>query len=117
MNPLLKPFALRKPIKKAKSPRTKIRRRTKSRSKDEAIYRKRVKDRLEGEYCDFLTCYQLAAEVHHKFGRKNKLLLWEQGWILLCSRHHTFVHNNPDSARKMGLLCEVGQFNNQKLVK
>jgi hypothetical protein len=53
-------------------------------------------------------------EVHHRYGRAGRLLLWELGWLLVSKQGHRWVHQNPDRARELGFLCPVGCWNDFK---
>lgn len=118
-------LALWKQIERANaaSPATKrnrIRSASPKRAKELAQYRKRVKEWIKDKIC--VSCSGIihltkAAECHHKFGRRGRLLNWENGWVALCSDCHHKIHNNPAWAREVGLLAPVGQFNNQDLCK
>jgi hypothetical protein len=54
-----------------------------------------------------------ATELHHRFGRAGKLLLWEPGFLAVSAQGHAWIDANRDEARKRGLLCPVGQWNKQ----
>lgn len=106
-----------KPAKMVTKFKNPIRRRTKSRAKEEAIYRKRAKEWLiKNPVC--ASCLWAKSEcIHHKNGRAGKLLLAEEFWMPCCNKCHENIHQYPNQARKYGFLCEVGQFNNQILRK
>lgn len=93
-----------------------IRRATATRAKQLVQYRKRVH-----EWLSFPTpcgnCGARATECHHKYGRAGKLLNWEAGWIPLCQNCHQMTHAAPEWARLRRLLCDKGQWNDQRLVK
>lgn len=55
-------------------------------------------------------CGGLADDVHHSRGRSGKLLCATQFWIAMCRLCHTWVHDHPEEARKVGLLCERGKW-------
>lgn len=61
-------------------------------------------------------CGRKSKEIHHKFGRQGDLLLWETGWIPVCSYCHQFIHSNIDWARQRNLIACPGEWNNQKLL-
>lgn len=88
-----------------------IKSRTSKRAKEEAQYRKRVKEWIKGKKCNLWSCNNKATECHHQFGRIGSLLLREDLWIPLCEEHHRKVHSEPDWARSEGLLCPKGMFN------
>lgn len=52
-----------------------------------------------------------STEVHHTRGRIGALLLDERFWKAVSSEGHNWIHAHPNEARKLGLLCEVGQWN------
>jgi hypothetical protein len=52
-------------------------------------------------------------EVHHRQGRRGKLLLDQRFWTAACAQCHRYIHNHPTQTRKLGLLGEVGTWNNQ----
>lgn len=54
---------------------------------------------------------RLATDVHHKFGRAGKLLLDTAGFVALCAECHRHVHDNPNAARAVNLLCQPGEWN------
>lgn len=51
-----------------------------------------------------------AADIHHIRGRAGKLLLDERYWIGVCRNAHNFIHDNPEIARKAGLLAQRGEW-------
>lgn len=65
--------------------------------------------------CVFLELIQVS-EVHHKFGRRGKLLLWKPGWIAISQRAHEWVHKNPEDARILKAYAPVGFWNNPKAI-
>lgn len=50
-------------------------------------------------------------DVHHTRGRVGSLLLDERFWRAVSRKGHDWIGNNMAEARKLGLLCEVGQWN------
>jgi hypothetical protein len=48
-------------------------------------------------------CTKFATTVHHPAGRIGKKLTDESLFVALCGNCHTWVENNPDSAKEMGL--------------
>lgn len=56
-------------------------------------------------------------EVHHLRGRAGKLLLYVPCWMALCSACHRWVTDNPEGARKSGLLSAVGDWGRQPITK
>jgi hypothetical protein len=59
-------------------------------------------------------CGEKATELHHSRGRIGSLLTDLRWFIGLCHSCHDFVHNNPNEARKAGLLCEKGKWGSTK---
>jgi len=55
-----------------------------------------------------------ATEVHHKFGRAGRLLLWTPGWIPVSKNGHRWIHDNPQVARDLGYFGPVGTWNDYK---
>lgn len=49
-------------------------------------------------------CLQRAIEIHHIRGRHGNLLTDERYLIGICRTHHTWIHENPNKAREIGLL-------------
>lgn len=95
-----------------------IRRRTAGRAKEEAQYRKRVREIFSiKQPCRMPMCSERATEIHHTHGRMGKLLNYEPLWALLCKDCHRFVHEHPNAARTLGLMCEKGLWNSQEVVK
>lgn len=52
-----------------------------------------------------------ATEVHHTRGRIGSLLNDERFWLAVSQYGHEWIHAHPNDARKLGLLCQVGQWN------
>lgn len=101
----------------SKPERKHLHRRTPIRARDEARYRARVKEWLsQYHFCEWEGCTAKPTECHHSHGRRGRLLLWEDGWFALCQHHHDHVHRNPEEARRRGLLCDAGKFNDQSIV-
>ena len=88
--------------------------RTKKRASEEAKYRRRVKVWLVGKTCGQGYCKAPATECHHRNGRAGKLLLHEPFWLPVCNFHHHWITNYPSQARQLGLICELGKWNDQK---
>ena len=66
--------------------------------------------RTKAPICD-ATFMHLATEIHHSRGRAGSLLTDTRYFIGLCSKAHRWVHENPEQARKMALLCVRGEWN------
>lgn len=124
----------RKAQAKKASPVRRIKAGTPQRAKDERTYRKEVKAWLalpENQWCKacgplrkFLPAtdarqhsIQPATQCHHKFGRRNRLLLHKPFWIPCCSACHDFItFVNPRAAREAGVLCPEGRYNDQSAI-
>ncbi len=63
--------------------------------------------------CMNIECSQRATEIHHYRGRLKNLLTDTTYFIGLCAKCHRKVHDNPDWARSVGLLCAKGDWNQQ----
>lgn len=125
----------RKAAAKKASPQRRIKARTPQRAKDEATYRKEVKAWLalpENHWCraceplrPFLPSFDdrqhsihLATQCHHKFGRRNRLLLHKPFWVPVCQPCHDFItFVSPSAAREAGLLCPEGRYNDQSAIE
>lgn len=46
----------------------------------------------------------LCTEVHHKAGRKGKLLNYVPYWLAVCRKAHDWIHDNPTKSYELGLL-------------
>ena len=107
---------------KPSGPRKFIATATKPRAADLAAYRVRRKTWLKEhpvcEACPKL--FGLAAvvdkgphaseAVHHKRGRRGKLLLDERHWLAVCDHSHDFIHHNIAIARAADLIAQPGQW-------
>tara|TARA_R110000868_G_scaffold245626_4_gene502186 strand:+ start:1202 stop:1564 length:363 start_codon:yes stop_codon:yes gene_type:complete len=94
------------------TPKTK--RQSSKRAKQTREYRARVKEWIVAKKCQ--RCGGKAVECHHSHGRSGKLLLHEPFWIPLCSKCHFWVTNHTADARVIGLVCDMGKWNDQSLV-
>lgn len=73
------------------------------------------KFRLENPWCHgcarvFKVPTRPTTEVHHLRGRRGPLLIDVRFLIPLCSTCHRWTHDNPDTARRVGLICERGEW-------
>lgn len=111
--------------------RRKIKARTNMRMGQEAIYRSEVRKWLtlpENKWCRVWLVSEAfrvelasagqhrvkplpATQCHHIRGRRGPLLLARQWWCPVSSEGHQWIDRNPDAARKLGLLCRVGEYN------
>jgi len=55
--------------------------------------------------------FRKATQVHHSRGRLGDLLLDERFWVAVSAKGHEWIHENISHARKVGLICEPGQWN------
>jgi len=117
---------LRKPAKRIRSV-------SKSRAAVTRLYRSEAKQFiteafLKGAVCPVLRavmrgeiqanelavgCHPIS-EVHHMRGRLGALLLDKRYWVGVSRSGHAWIHANPKSARKIGLICQPGKWNNEK---
>lgn len=68
-----------------------------------------------GLKCAFPGCEKNAEkQPHHSHGRSGRLLCDVRGWIPICRYHHQWIDYNRDEARRLGLLCPYGHFNDWK---
>ena len=51
-----------------------------------------------------------ASEIHHKRGRRGRLLCWQPGWIASCFGCREFPHAHPARARELGLLSSPAEW-------
>ncbi len=57
-----------------------------------------------------------STEIHHRFGRLGALLLWQPGWSAVSRDGQVWIHNHISLARRRGLICEKGFWNNTKVI-
>jgi hypothetical protein len=65
--------------------------------------RRAVHQRGDG-ICEFAVCLQAMTDVHHIAGRKIPDPHNLNNLIGLCRTHHQLAHENPEWARKVGLM-------------
>lgn len=98
---------------------------SKSMAKKRRAYAKRVTEWKKGKYCvgSIVTFKGLplcppyphpCEDNHHKRGRLGPLLMDERYWIPVCRNLHDWIGNHPEEARKVGLLCQPGEWNRPK---
>lgn len=113
-------------IRDAKSPPAvrkpnRIRASTPARAKERRNYNAEVKEWLKGKDCAVAAALNWgktkATQCHHKNGRRGKLLLYKPFWVPVSAKGHFWIDSNPVRARELGLLCDLGGYNNQSLVK
>lgn len=98
-------------------PRKRIRRASTKRAKELRQYAVRAKEWKEiHPFCRACHLIHLGPirktkDVHHSRGKIGRLLLMEQFWVPVCRTCHNWIDQNPNAARKLGLLCEKGLFN------
>lgn len=56
--------------------------------------------------CEFPECNSTEITLHHMKGRIGDLLCDMRYFKSLCMKHHEWVENNPEQAKKMGLSVE-----------
>lgn len=97
-----------------KSPRKPIRKVSSVRARQLREYRKLKADFLLANPICF-ACKKVVAEgyrdLHHVFGRVGRLLCWTPGFRTVHSDCHQWIHDHPESARMIGLLADLGQWN------
>jgi len=52
-----------------------------------------------------------SSEIHHTRGRTGRLLRDQRFWMPVCRRCHEWIHTNMNEARKVDLLCQLGEWN------
>ena len=52
-----------------------------------------------------------ANDIHHTRGKLGELLFATQYFKAVCFTCHRYIHDHPNQARELGLLCQPGQFN------
>ena len=92
-------------------PRRYIRRESKTRGRENRLYRAEVKFWKVGKRCAFPGCNKRHVDCHHKRGKLGPLLRDQRFWLPLCRLHHAWIGDHPTRARELGLLCEHGQWN------
>ena len=114
---------IRSPEKREKKikPRKRLNFQSEIRTAENRAYCARVKIWIQGKICKVCGAHLMrtkkATECHHSHGRRGKLLLYEPFWIPVCRECHNWIHNNPEEARALNLICGKGQWNQQKLVR
>lgn len=76
---------------------------SKQRARLEEYYRVRGEYLEKNPVCQYPDCGRRSTEIHHRRGRHGKLLCDAENFVGLCGNHHRFAHDNPITARKMGL--------------
>lgn len=81
------------------------------RRRESYLYAKKRKTFLalpENKYCPVAKAIfnevKLAREVHHKAGRKGKLLNYVPYWLAVSRKGHNWIHANPKEAYKLDFL-------------
>lgn len=52
-----------------------------------------------------------ATTIHHLAGRVGWMLVDVRRWKSACLACHTWIGNNPEKARELGLICDKGNWN------
>lgn len=103
-----------KPLKR----RIVIRRRSRACDKRMKTYREQAKIFLAQNPKCAVLFGRRSTEIHHRFGRRGRLLLWQPGWLAVSALAHAAIHRLPAEARRQGLIGPVGTWNNyQKAVE
>ena len=115
----LKPHGFRRKKKTVRKLRAKtpIRRVTRpkpiseKRRRDSAEYERKKRIFLrEHPFCGCSECSKRSKDLHHSRGRAGPLYLDERYWLALCREHHDVCRDDPDRARKLGILCAKGKW-------
>lgn len=103
-----------KPAKK----QTRIKPYSEKRKKESFLYTKKRKTFLEqpeNKYCVaskiLFNETRLCTEVHHKAGRKGKLLNYVPFWLAVSRKAHNWIHDNPEESYKLNLLIRPSTVN------
>lgn len=91
-----------KPIKVEKVKKTKINPVSKKRGIENKAYTTLRKIFLEGKQCQVEKCNNQATTVHHKAGRRGKMLCDIRYWLACCMDCHTMIENHPEFAYEKG---------------
>ncbi len=98
----------------AQEKRARIRPVSKARAKELRQYSKVIEEFLElHPWCE-ASCSKRSTEVHHTRGRVGPLLCDVRFFMAVCRECHDWIGNNMDAARKLGWLCEKGDWNKPK---
>ncbi len=100
-----------KPCPACRTKRTPLRKVSKKKAQEQAIYRRlKFAALFPGPLCEFPTpdfefgCPNTATQVHHAKGQRGALLINKRYWWLLCMEHHRWVEDHKREARKMKLI-------------
>lgn len=102
------------------SRKRRIRPATAARAASQRRYRQRVKDWLRAGTPAHRVCVVslrlqwspvAATQVHHKYGRRGRLLNWEPGWLPVSACGHQWITDYPKEAVALGLVGPVGTWN------
>lgn len=76
------------------------------------IWAKVKRDYLKGRLrCERCQKWTNKLDVHHSRGKNGSLRYDTRFFIAVCRPCHTWIDNNRAEARKLGLLCDYGLFN------
>lgn len=112
------PPKVRKPVrrvsKKYASRKTEYRALAKSWLKDRPCKCQDIRDSTSAFICGDYR-FHLAEEIHHQRGRgrggRGPLLTDVRYFLGVCGRSHKWIHDNIESARYLGLICQEGDWN------
>lgn len=91
---------------------------SKKRKKESFLYTKKRRSFMELEenkYCKagkiIFNETLLTTEVHHKAGRKGKLLNYVPFWLAVSRKAHEWIHANPEQSYELGFLIRPSTVN------
>lgn len=65
----------------------------------------------ENQRCAYPGCKRPASTApHHARGRVGSLKCDVRWFVPICRPHHDWVHRNIAEARKLGLICQLGEW-------
>ena len=107
---------------KPKKKQTPIKPYSEKRKRESYTYTKKRKTFLlkpENKYCPVTSTVfneiHLTTEVHHKAGRKGKLLNYVPFWLAVSRKGHNWIHDNPEEAYQRGFLIRSTTVNHSNL--
>lgn len=103
-----------KPEKRTKKPKQKIKPKSKKREREERIYSvERLIFLSENPKCQcgLDGCTGLSTEVHHKKGRRGRLLMDKRFWLAVCRNCHDYITEHSKQAIKLGFSLSINHRN------
>lgn len=108
-----------KPVKAVRKPKPIPRRSIRMKEKMDLYHKLRKAFLIDHPWCQACAALgkrpQLSKEIHHKLGRVGPLLLDVRHWMASCLHCHNTIHLDIPRSRSLGLIGELGQWNNTKL--